>query len=357
MGYKKKLNEKSRGHGNGSLRRGRGSSSTATTVSAAAPPVRPLEINEETRWKPRSLLASEENESSETHDSRLVLLLLNKLTPQNFDKVATVFLSQTTIHESNERMKHAIDEIVKRASLDMRYAQVYARLCKSLASDLPKGIGDSCVSFREALLQFCRDITINPPSFDRSPHEEDSLFEHPEEREVRLTLARHLNVGSKRFVGELYNCGVFQLSVMLSFVEMLLNQTEIQPTTTEEGANEIMLEGLCVLLDACGKSLDETAIETPEMQRCWKVLGETVACEDETERPCRTLSSRMKCIVLDLLELRGSGWCPVRYSSRQRKEMVAKPLECDVELEAGNSSRKSRRGGKRKGKTVRFATK
>ena len=357
MGCKKKHHEHRRGHGNGNRRRrGRAGDdgSTASEVSAAVI-IRPLDINEETRWKPRSLTTSEQNDSTETHDARLLLLLLNKLTPQNFDKVVPVFLSQTTIHQSNESLKHAIDSIVDRASLDTRYAQVYARLCERVASSLPQAKEQSILSFRQALLNYYRASLA--PSIDGSnevPHEED-LFEHPEERDVRLILERHRYVGSKRFLGELYNSGVFYLSDILSFVEVLLNEIAIVASPKDVESNELALEGLCVLLDSCGKLLDETAIETQEMQRCWNSLREMVACENESESPRCSLSFRMKCIVLDLLELRESGWSPKRFSSRLRKEMIAKHLEHHDEDKV--EARKSRRRGKRKGKTVRFASK
>lgn len=359
MGYKKKDHEQAQSHGSGNRgRRRRGSSSSITSAvsSTTHVSVRPLAINEETRWKPRSLTESSSNsESNETQDDRLVLLLLNKLTPQNFDKVVAVFLAQTTIHESNERMKEAIKAIIDRASLDMRYAQVYARLCQRLATDLPKGSGESCISFLQALLNDCRE-SVNATCESLSsngPHEED-LFEHPEERELRLSLARRRYVGSKRFIGELFNSGLLELANILSFVELLLDQTG-GCTETELGeANELALEGLCVLLDSCGKALDETAIETAEMQRCWQVLNEMIRQQSHPR-----LSSRMKYMILDLLELRESCWSPTRFSSRQRRNLVAKVLEHDHNEYARNARRHSRhrRVGKKKGKTVHFAPK
>jgi hypothetical protein len=115
MGYsRKKKHAKGGGrtctgssNNNGNRRqRGRGATSSAIHVSvvnnAATPdlPIRPLEINQETRWKPRSLASNiKEAESSETHDSRLVLQLLNKLTPQNFKKLVSSGLC-VAMHDS-----------------------------------------------------------------------------------------------------------------------------------------------------------------------------------------------------------------------------------------------------------------
>lgn len=355
MGYNKKRNKQVRGRGGGN----RGRSSTTTAASSHVPVVRPLVINEETRWKPRSLTVNNpENDSSEQEqDARLVLLLLNKLTPQNFDKVVSSFLSQTRIHQSNEKMENTIEAIIERASLDMRYAQVHAKLCQRLASDLSKEKDESCISFREALLNYCRQH-VSPPTDTCSaaddPHED--MFEHPEERQARLLLARHRYVGSNSLLGELCNNGFFDLAEILSLVEMLLNQQAEFSTSSEHVVpSELVLEGLCVLLDTCGKALDETAIETPEMQRCWKTLGKMVCYEEN--KTSRQLSFRMKCMILDLLELREAGWNPTRYSSQQRKELIAKPLECKVDSEAGDGGRRKKRGGKKRVKTVRFASK
>jgi hypothetical protein len=76
----RKCTGSSSNNNNGNRRqRRRGATSSAIHVSvvnnAATPdlPIRPLEINQETRWKPRSLASNiKEAESSETHDSRLL---------------------------------------------------------------------------------------------------------------------------------------------------------------------------------------------------------------------------------------------------------------------------------------------
>jgi hypothetical protein len=360
MGYSRKNRDKGGGrggNGNGS-RRQRGRGATASVIAVTCLPIRPLEINEETRWKPHSLSPNiEEAESRETDDARMVLLLLNKLTPQNFHKLVPTFVSQCMIHQSTERMKDTIVSIIDRASLDERYAPMYALLCKKLALDLSKGtdkhVDAAQVSFRNVLLSYCRENVL-PPVNESSAASQEDFFEHPEERNIRLALAHHRYVGSQHFIGELYNSGVFQLQETLLFVEMLLNQVESTDTENKE-SREMALEGLCGLIDACGKRLDENAMDAIEMQRCWASLKDMV-CEEERELHSR-LSFRMKCIILDLLDLRESRWNPKRYSALQRREMlVAKPLEShrEAEVEDGNANSSSRRGGRRKGKTVRF---
>jgi hypothetical protein len=73
--------------------------------------------------------------------------------------------------------------------------------------DLSEGTNETTkqvFSFRDLLLSHCRE-NANPPvnGFANDPHDDD-LFEHPEEKSVRLALARHCYAGSQRFVGELY---------------------------------------------------------------------------------------------------------------------------------------------------------
>lgn len=107
----------------------------------------------------------------------------------------------------------------------------------------------------------------------------------------------------------------------------------------------------------CGKSLDENAVETSELHRWWSSLKGMLDCDDGDDR--KRLTIRMKCMVLDLLELRESSWNPKRYSAWQRKkEMVAKSLKWhrEAKMEAGNSNRSSRRGGRRKGKIVELSS-
>ena len=84
--------------------------------------------------------------------------------------------------------------------------------------------------------------------------------------------------------------GVFQLPETLFFVEILLNR--VQSTGIEDDERkEMALEGLCVLLDACGKSLDENAVETSELHRCWSSLKGMLDCDDGDDR--KTLTFRM----------------------------------------------------------------
>jgi hypothetical protein len=287
-----------------------------------------LEVDDDTRWKPRNCssaaLLENNHESHDLQDERLVRWLLNKITPSNFDKIVTVFLAETTIHESRERMMNAINTIVVRAAFDGRYAAVYAKFCGTLVADLPVlSTLESSNLFRMCLLDVCqRDLSVN--------------------MECRfLDIARKRFIGSKRFVGELYNAGVLSLDEVMSMMDGLMEHTQLTtPEATE--VDELPLEALCVLLDTCGKLLDEITPVPDNLRQCWEILRSFL---DEGQNQGRKASFRMKYMVLDLLELRGLHWHPVRYGARRRREMVPKPL-LDLAGNADDTGKNNARGSK-----------
>lgn len=308
------------------------------------------------RWKPRSMFLNAKDadvkaaEPDELRDARLLRLLLNKLTPSNLDKLVSVFVSETTVHLSNDRMRDAVVTIVSRASLDRRFAPVHAELCGRLVKDLPAPAppsADNVLTFREALGQFCLD-DLNVVGI-QTPAVEDS--------DLLQIIQRQRYIGSNRFIGELCNQGVFSVEYVLPLLNSRLQQTQILSTDTTEKANETNeapLEALCVILETCGECIEQQATP-PSSQvvwdRCWATLNDLVG-EEERHHSLLRLSFRMKSLILDLLELRSLQWRPTRFGARERKAMVAKPL---VERDHGvhSSTATKRRRGK-KGSRVKF---
>ena len=263
------------------------------------------------------------------HDARLTLRLLNKLTPTNFDKLVTDFWNETTLRRSSTTttsssstsahhrncMRYTVEAIVARAASDVRFADMYAELCLRFVTDLSHHHG---TTFRDVLLQACMDVEVVDDSNS------------------------HYYIGTKRFLGHLCNHGVVSVQEVLYELDSLLQKSRVLPADShydeknddddmnddddnDDEIDEVVLEGLCILLSTCGQTLEGTVTSFESMQLCWHALHKVA--HNHNDHPERTaVSFRLRHIVLELLELHASAWNPTRYSARSRKEMVAKPL-------------------------------
>ncbi|CAB9519523.1 initiation factor [Seminavis robusta] len=329
-------------------------------------------------WKPTSIFNSNNNdEGLRARDAQLLRWLLNKLTPSNFDKLVAIFVSETAMFFQTEPwllMRDAIETIITRAALDPRYCAVHARLCKSL-------IGGDNPQFQDMLAQICQEQVQTNTQSVLDSHQTPQV----------ATMAKKRYVGSKQFIGELFNHRVLTPKQVTTFLLDLMGQTlridsgvpasecddyytRNMPAFSSTGLDELALEGLCVLLDTAGKALEDEILTvsdistssdmeiSDDLERCWDFLkgllvttGTGVSTKSTTT--IRTgpplLSFRMRHMVLDLIELRQLAWHPVRYGARQRRSCVAKELLTDASdsqllVVAGHAKKGRNRKSKKK---------
>jgi translation initiation factor 4G len=131
--------------------------------------------------------------------------------------------------------------------------------------------------------------------------EEADELKRKEKQELldeKLSKAKRRSLGNIRFIGELFKLGMLTEGIMHDCINRLLKQE-----TDEEN-----LECLCKLLTTIGKDIDKTQaakLMKEHFEKLDKIIG-------RTRRPAANISSRIRFMILDVIELRHNIWVPRR---------------------------------------------
>ena len=106
---------------------------------------KPLEVNEETRWK--SGIIGGEALEGEGAINQKALVILNKITMTNFDKLASEF-TKCGILSTPEFVKMAVELVVTKAQQEAHFSEMYAKLCMRMSTDLK--------NFKKVVVERCQ---------------------------------------------------------------------------------------------------------------------------------------------------------------------------------------------------------
>ncbi|XP_044540458.1 eukaryotic translation initiation factor 4 gamma 1-like, partial [Gracilinanus agilis] len=264
----------------------------------------------EKAWKPSSKCGLSEKDRGEGNAEegktqelfRRVRSILNKLTPEMFQQLLKQ-VQQLTI-DTEERLKGVIDLIFEKAISEPNFSVSYANMCHCLlglkvpTTDKPA----VTVNFRKLLLTRCqkefeKDKKDNKELENKQKEmneaataEERSRLK--EELEEARDKARRRSLGNMKFIGELFKLKMLTEAIMHDCVVKLLKNPD-----------EESLECLCRLLATVGKSLDSGKSKSV-MDQYFKQMRKIVK-EKKT-------SSRIRFMLQDVQDLRGSSWVPRR---------------------------------------------
>uniref|UniRef100_A0A8C5HTX5 MIF4G domain-containing protein n=1 Tax=Gouania willdenowi TaxID=441366 RepID=A0A8C5HTX5_GOUWI len=238
----------------------------------------------ENAWKPKtnkSVCSSqpkkqEERDSEQTRDLlKQFRSILNKLTPQKFEKLMTQ-IQMLTI-DTEERLKGVIDLTFEKAISEPAFSEIYANMCSFLNGlEVQSEENPGCqADFRKLLLKRCQKEFEK----DKDANEEDK-------QRVREEL--------EDFVGELFKLQMIREVIMHDCIMKLLKNHDDQS-----------LEALCKLLSTIGKELDVKK-EKHRVDQYFQQMEEMVK-EKKT-------SSRMRFMMQDVLDLRTNNWVPRRVN-------------------------------------------
>uniref|UniRef100_A0A8C5GRZ4 MIF4G domain-containing protein n=1 Tax=Gouania willdenowi TaxID=441366 RepID=A0A8C5GRZ4_GOUWI len=235
----------------------------------------------ENAWKPSTnkpvwssqLKKQEERDSEQTKDLlKKFRSILNKLTPEKFEKLMTQ-VKMLTI-DTEERLKDVIDLTFEKAISEPAFSEIYAKMCSFLnglkvqSKENPECQAD----FRKLLLNRCQKEFEK----DKDINEEE----------------KQRSVGNIKFVGELFKLQMIREVVMHDCIMKLLKNHDDQS-----------LEVLCKLLSTIGKDLDVKK-EKHRVDQCFQQM-EKIVKERKT-------SSRIRFMMQDVLDLRTNNWVPRR---------------------------------------------
>ncbi|CAJ1948930.1 unnamed protein product [Sphenostylis stenocarpa] len=255
---------------------------------------------------------------------RQLKAILNKLTPQNFDKL---FEKVKEVNIDNAiTLIGVISQIFEKALTEPTFCEMYANFCLHLASELPDFSEDNeKITFKRLLLNKCQE------EFERGEREEEEankvdegeVKQSTEEREERRVKARRRMLGNIRLIGELYKKKMLTERIMHECIKKLLGQYQ--------DPDEENIEALCKLMSTIGEMIDHPKAKEhmdAYFERM-KLLSINMA-----------LSSRVRFMLKDAIDLRKNKWKQRRKVEGPKKiDEVHRDAAQERHAQAGRSGR------------------
>ncbi|KAJ3594964.1 hypothetical protein NHX12_004269 [Muraenolepis orangiensis] len=228
--------------------------------------------------------------------------ILNKLTPQMFQQLMKQVMELSI--DTEARLKGVIDLLFEKAISEPNFSVAYGNMCRCLMGLKVPTTDDpaNTVTFRNLLLNRCQKEFEKDQAddviFEKKQKELDASKDDEErdrlkvELEESKTQARRRSLGNIKFIGELFKLKMLTEAIMHDCVVKLLKNHD-----------EESLECLCRLLSTIGKDLDFEKAK-PRMEQYFTQL-------DKVTKERKT-SSRIRFMLLDVLDLRRCKWVPRR---------------------------------------------
>ncbi|KAI3731937.1 hypothetical protein L1987_63130 [Smallanthus sonchifolius] len=265
--------------------------------------------------------------------------ILNKLTPQNFEKLFDQ-VKQVNI-DNADTLSGVIGQIFDKALMEPTFVEMYANFCSRLAVELP-GFGEDNekITFKRLLLNKCQE------EFERGEREEEEanrteeegeIKQSEEEREEKRVKARRRMLGNIRLIGELYKKRMLTERIMHECIKKLLGFNQ-NPNPDEEN-----IEALCKLMSTIGEMIDH--LKAKEHMDAYFDMMLKLSNN-------MTISSRVRFMLKDSIDLRKNKWQERRKVEGPKKiEEVHRDAAQERQAQSSrlargpNSNLSQRRGG------------
>uniref|UniRef100_A0A8C1Z4Q2 Eukaryotic translation initiation factor 4 gamma 2 n=1 Tax=Cyprinus carpio TaxID=7962 RepID=A0A8C1Z4Q2_CYPCA len=253
------------------------------------------------RWVPSRSTRRDVNSSNEKerHDAifRKVRGILNKLTPEKFDKLCLELLNVGV--DSKLVLKGIILLIVDKALEEPKYSSLYAQLCLRLAEDAPNFDGPSTEIQSSQKQSTVRNSLINLQ--EASQHrvlfydKNDSPL--TSEEEEQRAIAKIKMLGNIKFIGELGKLDLIHESILHKCIKTLLEKKK-RVQLKDMGED---LECLCQIMRTVGPRLDHEKAKSLMDQ----YFGRMRSLMNNKDLP-----ARIRFLLQDTVELRENNWVP-----------------------------------------------
>ncbi|GAU98347.1 hypothetical protein RvY_09505 [Ramazzottius varieornatus] len=222
---------------------------------------------------------------------RAVRSSLNKLTPENFEKVTNELINVALKNEAI--VETTIDLIFRKALEEPQYNSLYAQLCRRLSDSAPnKDV------FKRVLLTQVQNVYQRRSEISEGRAASAGSVQGAGEDEVRWRKREHLS--NIKFIGELGKLDLLHGQILHLCIKELLDRKS--STSIKEKAED--LECLCQMMRIIGKALDSRPDD--------KILVDDYARHLKEYSVDPTLPSRIRFLCLDIVELRTNKWIPRR---------------------------------------------
>ncbi|KAJ0254867.1 Eukaryotic translation initiation factor 4G [Hirschfeldia incana] len=219
--------------------------------------------------------------------------ILNKLTPQNFEKL---FEQVKGVNIDNVvTLTGVISQIFDKALMEPTFCEMYADFCVHLSGALPELNEDGeKVTFKRLLLNKCQE------EFERGEKEEEEasrvaeegqVEQTEEEREEKRLKVRRRMLGNIRLIGELYKKRMLTEKIMHACIQKLLG--------FDQDPHEENIEALCKLMSTIGVMIDHSKAKDhidAYFERMKMLSGK------------EELSSRVRFMLINAIDLRKNKW-------------------------------------------------
>ncbi|KAG2236616.1 hypothetical protein INT48_000171 [Thamnidium elegans] len=278
-------------------------SATTTTGTAAA-------ANAEDELLPREIII------------RKVNALLNKLTVEKFDSIAAqifVYAKQSAREDDGKSIRTVIKLTFEKACDEPAFATMWAQLCRSMYDAMTDDIRDTSI-LNEAGQPSSGVLLFRKYLFNRCQVEFEKGWKvnMPEVTEVDGTMTEEYYIAAKakrqglgliQFIGELFKLDMLSERIMYNCMIRLCNDPA--------NAGDEEAESLCKLLTTIGKALDHK----PKTSR-WVDIFIGRMKNEMILSP--KISSRIKFMIQNLLDLRKDKWVPRIGGSQVGPTTIAK---------------------------------
>ena len=234
---------------------------------------------------------------------------LNKMTPNNFDKITFQILdisSQSKDESDGRTLRQVIQLTFEKATDEAHWAEMYAQFCKRMLESMSPEIKDENIHnnkgevvhggalFRKYLLNRCQE------EFERGwkieignkPEGETEEAKMLSDQYYKEAAAKRRGLGLVRFIGELYKLGMLTERIMHECVKKLVDY--------EGMPDEAEVESLTNLLRTIGQPLDSTHNGPRMMDAYFMKINEMIVIEG--------LPSRLRFMLMDIVDLRKNNW-------------------------------------------------
>ena len=192
---------------------------------------------------------------------------LNKMTPNNFDKISDQILAiaaQSKDETDGRTLRQVIQLTFEKATDEAHWAEMYAQFCKRMLESMSADIKDESILdkkgdvvtggalFRKYLLTRCQTEfeqgwKVNLPEKPEGESEEAVMLS---DEYYKAAAAKRRGLGLVRFIGELYKLNMLTERIMHECVKKLVDY--------EGMPDEAEVESLTSLLKTIGSNLDSS---------------------------------------------------------------------------------------------------
>ncbi|KAI5928360.1 hypothetical protein F4810DRAFT_705301 [Camillea tinctor] len=281
---------------------------------------------------------------------RKVKAALNKMTPENFDRISDQILQiagQSKDETDGRTLRQVIQLTFEKATDEAHWASMYAKFCHRMLDTMSPEIRDENIKdrngnvvsggalFRKYLLNRCQE------EFERGWK---VSLPKPEEGDDKKTLeaamlsdeyyiaaaAKRRGLGLVQFIGELYKLGMLTERIMHECVKKLVDYQGIP--------DEAEIESLSKLLRTIGANLDASEKGRLMMDAYFQRIQSMV---DLPELP-----SRLQFMLMDVVDLRRAAWVSKEANKGPKTlEEVRAEAEAQAAQKAAEAARSNQRGG------------